>query len=107
MGASGTQAISVEISAGIDHGWQFTRTNVTASGLFTPGKRIGESVLISTSVSFTLSLTWGESRRGASSKTPEIASPTATFGWSSRNAVRVASPRPTYSGCEGKPLHDP
>ena len=28
---------------------------VTASGLFTPGKRIGESVLISTSVSFTLS----------------------------------------------------
>ena len=35
-----------------------------------------------------MSLTWGESRRGASSKTPEIASPPPPFRWSSRNAVR-------------------
>ena len=59
------------------------------SGLLTPGKRIGERVSISTSVNLTLSLTWGESRSGASSNTPEIANPAATLAIGAGIAWRV------------------
>jgi hypothetical protein len=48
--------------------------------LLTIGRRIGESFWISSSLSFTLSLTWGESRSAPRLKTPEIDNPAATLG---------------------------
>src|SRR5262249_25591439 len=72
--------VSMEIPTARDHRRQLTRAIADGQWLINARQAHWRKVSISTSVNLTLSLTWGESRSGASSNTPEIASPAATRG---------------------------